>query len=221
MKEKIQIILKGIFKENPIFVLVLGMCPTLATTSSAINGLSMGLATSFVLMLSNLTISLVGKMIPDKVRIPSYIVIIAAFVTVVDLLMAGYLPGIHSALGIFIPLIVVNCIVLARAESFAAKNGTADSIFDGNGERRLMEGGIFADHHVQTEFFAARFGQGSAEHTASVSNHEIHRFGRDFLRSDNKIALVFAVFVIDHYYDFALPDIVQSLVYRIKIYIFH
>jgi electron transport complex protein RnfE len=133
MKEKIQIILKGIFKENPTFVLVLGMCPTLATTSSAINGLSMGLATAFVLMLSNLTISLVGKMIPDKVRIPSYIVIIAAFVTVVDLLMAGYLPDIHSTLGIFIPLIVVNCIVLARAESFAAKNGAADSIFDGLG----------------------------------------------------------------------------------------
>jgi electron transport complex protein RnfE len=133
MKEKVQIILKGIFKENPIFVLVLGMCPTLATTSSAINGLSMGLATAFVLMLSNLTISLVGKLIPDKVRIPSYIVIIAAFVTVVDLLMAGFLPDIHSTLGIFIPLIVVNCIVLARAESFAAKNGAAASIFDGLG----------------------------------------------------------------------------------------
>jgi electron transport complex protein RnfE len=133
MKERTQIILKGIFKENPTFVLVLGMCPTLATTSSALNGLSMGLATSFVLMLSNLTISLVGKMIPDKVRIPSYIVIIAAFVTVVDLLMAGYLPDIHSTLGIFIPLIVVNCIVLARAESFAAKNGAVDSIFDGLG----------------------------------------------------------------------------------------
>jgi electron transport complex protein RnfE len=133
MKENLQIILKGIFKENPTFVLVLGMCPALATTSSAINGLSMGLATSFVLMLSNLTISSVGKMIPNKVRIPSYIVIIAAFVTVVDLLMSAYLPGIHSALGIFIPLIVVNCIVLARAESFAAKNRAVDSVFDGLG----------------------------------------------------------------------------------------
>ncbi|MDR1338883.1 MAG: electron transport complex subunit E [Prevotellaceae bacterium] len=133
MKEGIQLILKGIFKENPTFVLVLGMCPTLATTSSAINGMSMGLATAFVLMLSNMTISLVGKMIPDKVRIPSYVVIIAAFVTVVDLLMAGYLPDIHSTLGIFIPLIVVNCIVLARAESFAAKNGAVHSIFDGLG----------------------------------------------------------------------------------------
>ncbi|MDR0386310.1 MAG: electron transport complex subunit E [Prevotellaceae bacterium] len=133
MKEKIQIIRKGIFNENPIFVLVLGMCPTLATTSSAINGLSMGLATAFVLMLSNLTISIVGKLIPDKVRIPSYIVIIAAFVTVVDLLMAGYFPDIHSTLGIFIPLIVVNCIVLARAESYAAKNGAVNSIFDGLG----------------------------------------------------------------------------------------
>ncbi|MDR1886805.1 MAG: electron transport complex subunit E [Prevotellaceae bacterium] len=133
MKEKIQIIIKGIFAENPTFVLILGMCPTLATTSSAINGLSMGLATAFVLMLSNLTISLVAKLIPDKVRIPSYIVIIAAFVTVVDLLMAGYLPDIHATLGIFIPLIVVNCIVLARAESFASKNGAVDSIFDGLG----------------------------------------------------------------------------------------
>ncbi|MDR1170440.1 MAG: electron transport complex subunit E [Prevotellaceae bacterium] len=133
MKERIQIILKGIFRENPTFVLVLGMCPTLATTSSAINGLSMGLATAFVLMLSNMTISLVGQLIPDKVRIPSYVVIIAAFVTVVDLLMAGYLPDIHNTLGIFIPLIVVNCIVLARAESFAAKNGAVDSVFDGLG----------------------------------------------------------------------------------------
>jgi electron transport complex protein RnfE len=133
MKEGIQLILRGIFKENPTFVLVLGMCPTLATTSSAINGMSMGLATAFVLMLSNMTISLVGKMIPDKVRIPSYVVIIAAFVTVVDLLMAGYLPDIHNTLGIFIPLIVVNCIVLARAESFAAKNSAVHSIFDGLG----------------------------------------------------------------------------------------
>ncbi|MDR2424547.1 MAG: electron transport complex subunit E [Prevotellaceae bacterium] len=130
---KIQIILKGIFKENPIFVLMLGMCPTLATTSSAINGFSMGLATTFVLVLSNLTVSLIAKQIPDKVRIPSYVVIIATFVTVIDLLMAGYLPDIHATLGIFIPLIVVNCIVLARAESFAAKNGASNSIVDGLG----------------------------------------------------------------------------------------
>ncbi|MDR0558537.1 MAG: electron transport complex subunit E [Prevotellaceae bacterium] len=131
--KRLQIILKGIFKENPTFVLMLGMCPTLATTSSAINGMSMGLATTFVLALSNLTISAVAKFIPDKVRIPSYIVIIATFVTAIDLLMAGYIPDIHATLGIFIPLIVVNCIVLARAESFAAKNSAVDSICDGLG----------------------------------------------------------------------------------------
>ncbi|MDR1895653.1 MAG: electron transport complex subunit E [Prevotellaceae bacterium] len=133
MKKRIQIILRGIFKENPAFVLLLGMCPTLATTSSAINGLSMGLATTFTLMLSNLTISLISKLIPNKVRIPSYIIIIASFVTVIDLLMAGFLPDIHSQLGIFIPLITVNCIVFARAESFASKNGALDSISDGLG----------------------------------------------------------------------------------------
>lgn len=130
---RLQIILKGILKENPIFVLMLGMCPTLATTSSAINGFSMGMATTFVLVLSNLTISLVAALIPDKVRIPAYVVVIATFVTVIDLLMAAYLPDIHATLGIFIPLIVVNCIVLARAESFAAKNTPVNSIFDGLG----------------------------------------------------------------------------------------
>lgn len=130
---KLSIITKGIFKDNPIFVLVLGMCPTLATTSSAINGMSMGLATLFVLSLSNLTISLVAGQIPDKVRIPSFIVIIAAFVTVVDLLMQAYVPAIYAQLGIFIPLIVVNCIVLARAESFASKNNGFNSILDGVG----------------------------------------------------------------------------------------
>ena len=121
---------KGIFKENPVFELVLGMCPTLATTTSAINGLGMGLATTFVLMLSNVAISLIAGAIPDKVRIPAYIVVIASFVTVVDLLMAAYVnspgpngePSLYDQLGIFIPLIVVNCIVLGRAESFAAKN---------------------------------------------------------------------------------------------------
>lgn len=131
--KKTEIILKGIFKENPIFVLMLGMCPTLATTSSAINGFSMGLATTFVLILSNLTVSLIARQIPDKVRIPSYVVIIATFVTVIDLLMAAFLPDIHATLGIFIPLIVVNCIVLARAESFAAKNSASNSVVDGFG----------------------------------------------------------------------------------------
>lgn len=124
---------KGFFKENPIFVLLLGMCPTLGVTTSAINGLGMGLATTFVLALSNMAISLTTNLIPDKIRIPGYIVIIAAFVTVVDMSMAAYLPGLHESLGLFIPLIVVNCIVLGRAESFASKNGALASAIDGLG----------------------------------------------------------------------------------------
>ena len=124
---------KGFFKENPTFVLLLGMCPTLGVTTSAINGLGMGLATAFVLVLSNLAISLVANLIPDKIRIPGFIVIIAAFVTVVDMCMAAYLPSLHESLGLFIPLIVVNCIVLGRAEAFAAKNGVIPSAFDGIG----------------------------------------------------------------------------------------
>ena len=124
---------RGIIKENPTFVLLLGMCPTLATTSSALNGMGMGAATLFVLALSNVAISLVAKLIPSKVRIPSYIVIIATFVTMVDLLMQAYVPALYSTLGIFIPLIVVNCIVLGRAESFASKNGVFASLLDGIG----------------------------------------------------------------------------------------
>ena len=124
---------KGFLKENPVFVLLLGMCPTLGTTTSAINGMGMGLATAFVLIMSNMVISAVKNIIPDKVRIPAFIVIIASFVTIVDLLMAGYLPALHAQLGLFIPLIVVNCIVLGRAESFASKNGVLASIIDGLG----------------------------------------------------------------------------------------
>jgi electron transport complex protein RnfE len=124
---------KGFFKENAVFVQLLGMCPTLGVTSTAINGLGMGLATTFVLLMSNVVISLVKSFIPDKVRIPAYIVIIASFVTVVDLVMAGYLPGLHEQLGLFIPLIVVNCIVLGRAEAFASKNNVVSSMFDGLG----------------------------------------------------------------------------------------
>jgi electron transport complex protein RnfE len=125
---------KGIFKENPTFVLLLGMCPTLAVTSNAINGCSMGLATLFVLAGSNMVISLIRNFVPKKVRIPCYIVVIASFVTVVDLLMQAYAPAaIYEALGIFIPLIVVNCIVLGRAEAFASKNGVLASIADGIG----------------------------------------------------------------------------------------
>lgn len=124
---------KGILKENPIFVIVLGMCPTLATTSSAMNGLGMGLATTFVLLGSNVVISLMARFIPDKVRIPSYIVVIATFVTIVDLVMQAYTQSLYEKLGIFIPLIVVNCIVLGRAEAFANKNNVFESALDGIG----------------------------------------------------------------------------------------
>lgn len=124
---------KGFFRENPILVLLLGTCPTLAVTSSAINGLGMGLATTFVLFMSNVFISLVKDFVPDKVRIPAFVVVIASFVTVVDLLMQAYTPGLSKQLGIFIPLIVVNCIVLGRAEAFAAKNTVFSSFIDGLG----------------------------------------------------------------------------------------
>ncbi len=130
---KLKLITKGIFKENPIFVLMLGMCPTLGTTTSAINGMGMGLATTFVLIMSNMAISSISGFIPNKVRIPSYIVVIAAFVTILQLLMQAYTPGLYATLGLFIPLIVVNCIVLGRAEAFASKNGVLDSALDGIG----------------------------------------------------------------------------------------
>jgi electron transport complex protein RnfE len=124
---------KGFFKENPVLVLLLGMCPTLGVTTSAINGLGMGLATTFVLVMSNLVVSLVKSQIPDKVRIPSFIVIIASFVTMVELLMQAYVPSLYEQLGLFIPLIVVNCIVLGRAEAFASKNNVVSSLIDGLG----------------------------------------------------------------------------------------
>ena len=130
---KIQLITKGFVKENPTFSLLLGMCPTLATTTSAINGMSMGLATVFVLVLSNMAISATAPYIPDKVRIPAYIVIIAAFVTILQLVMQAFTPDIYETLGLFIPLIVVNCIVLGRAEAFANKNSVVDSACDGIG----------------------------------------------------------------------------------------
>ena len=130
---KLQLITKGLVKDNPTFVLILGMCPTLATTSSAINGLSMGLATLFVLILSNIVISAIAPAVPDKVHIPVYIVVIATFVTVLQLLMQAYVPAVYATLGLFIPLIVVNCIVLGRAEAFANKNGIIDSALDGLG----------------------------------------------------------------------------------------
>ncbi len=132
MLSKIGTIAKnGLIKENPTFVLVLGMCPTLGVTTSAINGMGMGLATTFVLMMSNLVISCLKSVIPDKVRIPAFIVIIATFVTMLAMVMEAYVPSLFEALGLFIPLIVVNCIVLARAESFASKNNPLLSLFDG------------------------------------------------------------------------------------------
>lgn len=124
---------KGFFKDNAVFVLMLGLCPALGTSTSAINGLGMGLATTFVLAMANLVISLVKNLIPDKVRIPAFIVIIASFVTMVDLAMAGFLAPLHEQLGLFIPLIVVNCIVLGRAEAFASKNNAFSSVIDGLG----------------------------------------------------------------------------------------
>ena len=130
---KLNLITKGLVKENPTFVLLLGMCPTLATTTSAINGMSMGLATMFVLICSNIVISAVKNLIPDMVRIPAYIVVIATFVTVVQMCMQAFVPALYATLGLFIPLIVVNCIVLGRAEAFAAKNGVVASACDGIG----------------------------------------------------------------------------------------
>ena len=126
-------LVNGLIKENPTFVLMLGMCPTLAVTTSAINGMGMGLTTMVVLALSNMFISLLRKVIPDKVRIPAFIVIIASFVTVVELLLKAYIPFLYDALGLYIPLIVVNCIILGRAESYASKNPVLPSIFDGLG----------------------------------------------------------------------------------------
>ena len=130
---KLNIFTKGFLKENPTFVLLLGMCPTLATTTSAINGLSMGLATLFVLVLSHIAISAIAQVVPDKVRIPVYIVVIATFVTILQFAMQAYTPAMYATLGLFIPLIVVNCIVLGRAEAFANKNGILDSALDGLG----------------------------------------------------------------------------------------
>jgi electron transport complex protein RnfE len=124
---------KGLLKENPVFVLLLGMCPTLGVTTSAVNGLGMGLATTFVLIMANIAISAVKGGIPDKVRIPAFIIIIASFVTVVELAMQAYLPSLFESLGLFIPLIVVNCIVLGRAEAFASKNNVFSSAIDGLG----------------------------------------------------------------------------------------
>ncbi len=133
MSNHIKVLLNGLIKENPTFVLLLGMCPTLGTTSSALNGCAMGLATTFVLICSNCAISSLKSLIPDMVRIPSFIVVIASFVTILEMCMKAYTPEIYATLGLFIPLIVVNCIILGRAEAFACKNGVVASLFDGIG----------------------------------------------------------------------------------------
>lgn len=133
MKTPIERLYNGIVKENPTFVLMLGMCPTLAVTTSAINGLGMGLATTVVLVMSNMLISLLRKVIPDGVRMPAYIVIVASFVTIVQMVLQAYVTSLYDALGLYIPLIVVNCIILGRAESYASKNKVIPSIFDGLG----------------------------------------------------------------------------------------
>ena len=157
----------GIIKENPTFILMLGMCPTLATTTSAMNGLGMGLSTTAVLMFSNLLISALRKIIPDRVRIPAYIVIVASLVTIVQLLIQGFVPSLYDSLGIYIPLIVVNCIILGRAESYAAKNGPVESFFDGVGMglgftcsltiigmfRELIGAGAVFGHHIIPEAY--------------------------------------------------------------------
>ena len=171
---RVGLITRGIIKENPIFVLLLGMCPALGTTSSAMNGLGMGLATTFALMLSNMTISAVGRYIPNKVRIPSYIVTIAAVVTFIQLVMQAYMPGLYATLGIFIPLIVVNCIVFGRAEAFAAKNSVIDSAIDGVGMGLGFTLGLTALGSVRE-----MLGSGSI-------------FGFQFLEGDGMLAFVLA-----------------------------
>jgi electron transport complex, RnfABCDGE type, E subunit len=133
MNKYIERLWNGLIKENPTFVLMLGMCPTLAVTTSAINGFGMGLATTVVLVMSNMLISMLRKIIPDSVRMPAFIVVVASFVTIVQFLLEGFMPSLYASLGIFIPLIVVNCIILGRAESYASKNGVILSVFDGIG----------------------------------------------------------------------------------------
>lgn len=168
MNKYVERLYNGIIKENPTFVLMLGMCPTLAVTSSAINGLGMGLSTTVVLVLANLLISLFRKVIPNGVRMPAYIVIVASLVTVVQFLMQAYLQSLSAALGVYIPLIVVNCIILGRAESYASKNGPVESIFDGLGMgfgftigltligliRELLGAGTLFDFPVLAQFEA-------------------------------------------------------------------
>lgn len=133
MNKNVERLYNGIIKENPTFILMLGMCPTLAVTTSAVNGVGMGLSTTVVLVMSNMLISMLRNIIPDKVRVPAFIVVVASFVTIVEFLVQGFVPALYDALGIYIPLIVVNCIILGRAESYASKSPVMLSVFDGIG----------------------------------------------------------------------------------------
>jgi Na+-translocating ferredoxin:NAD+ oxidoreductase subunit E len=166
MKKMLKVFLDGIFKSNPTFVIILGMCPTLALSTSMRNAIGMGIAASFVLICSNVFISLLRKLIPDNVRIPAYITVIAAFVIIVELVMKAYFPALNASLGIYIPLIVVNCIILGRAEAFAAKNSVLDSLMDGIGSgvgftlamlliaffREILGNGSFWDIPISSDF---------------------------------------------------------------------
>ena len=161
MNKCVERLYNGIIKENPTFVLMLGMCPTLAVTTTAINGVGMGLSTTAVLVFSNLFISALRKIIPDRVRIPAYIVIVASLVTIVQLLLQAYIPSLYESLGIFIPLIVVNCIILGRAEAYAAKNGPVESAFDGIGMGlgfTVGSGSIFGIELIPENYRIAIFG---------------------------------------------------------------
>ena len=172
MNKCIERIVNGIVKENPTFVMLIGMCPTLAVTTSAINGIGMGLSTTLVLVFSNLLISLLRKIIPDSARVPAFIVVVASLVTIVQFLLQGYVPSLYASLGIYIPLIVVNCIILGRAESYASKNPVLPSIFDGIGmglgftvgltligifREILGSGSIFGFHLIPDQFHIAMF----------------------------------------------------------------
>lgn len=169
MNSKLRILYNGIIAENPTFVLMLGMCPTLGTTGSAMTGMSMGLATMGVLICSNVVISLIKNFVPAKVRIPAYIVVIATFVSVLQLLMEAYLPALNAMLGIFIPLIVVNCILLGRAEAFASRNGVADSCLDGIGT--VWVSLWHSPSSAQCASFSA---QGAYSDWRSTPNHSAH-----------------------------------------------
>ena len=179
MKEYVKLLYNGIIKENPALILMLGMCPTLAVTTSASNGLGMGLSTMAVLVLANLLISLLRKVIPDAVRLPAFIVVVASLVTVVEMVTQAYLPALYESLGLYIPLIVVNCIILGRAEAFASKNGPVASIFDGVGmglgfTMALVIIGFLVNLSVQEQPLVYRFYLKAIQALVSSQMHQVH-----------------------------------------------